>query len=366
MLSFGSLGTIIMALPSAYLVRKFESRKVLAFSTFFASLGYLAQSFSLSPSFLMGANLFVGMALTVSRLISSPFFMRNSSDRERAHLFAFSMAASVLAGIAGNLVGGYLPHLYRALGANQHLSLQYSLASGAIMGILGVLPFLLIKEDLSGKETLTFLRPDQRTWNHLIKLSLPYALIGMGAGLIIPFLNLYFKEVFQASTDQIGIYFAALQALMVLGYLLGPPLAKRFGLINTIVGTQLISIPFMLVLAMTSSLPLAVISFLIRGALMNMSSPIQNLFNMEAVAKEHRELTNSVTTFAWNGAWTISAFLGGSIIQKYSFSLSFYITIGLYLCSSIIYYLFFHNWERRESLIPEKTLESERSNSDPR
>ncbi|MGB9553745.1 MAG: hypothetical protein ACPL7L_05165, partial [bacterium] len=106
----------------------------------------------------------------------------------------------------------------------------------------------------------------------------------------------------------------------------------------------------------------AVISFLIRGALMNMSSPIQNLFNMEAVSPEHRELTNSVTTFAWNGAWTISAFLGGSIIQKCSFSLSFYITIGLYLCSSVVYYIFFHKWERKERFNPEKSLGSRKSN----
>lgn len=361
-LSFGSLGTIVMALPSAYLARKFESRKILAVSTFLASLGYLSQSFSLSPSFLMSANLFVGMALTVSRLISSPFFMRNSSSRERAHLFAFSMAVSVLAGIVGNLAGGYLPHFYQVLGWNERIALKYSLASGAIMSILGALPFLLIKENIAERNIVNFVQPDQRTLIHLLKLSLPYALIGMGAGLVIPFLNLYFKEVFQASTDQIGLYFAVLQALMVLGFLLGPPLAKKFGLINTIVGTQLLSIPFMFILALTTSLPLAVVSFLIRGTLMNMSSPIQNLFNMEAVSQEHRELTNSVTTFAWNGAWTISAFLGGSLIQKYSFGLSFYITIGLYLCSSVVYYIFFHEWERKGRFNPEKPLGSRKSN----
>jgi len=80
---------------------------------------------------------------------------------------------------------------------------------------------------------------------------------------------------------------------------------------------------------------------------MNMSSPIQNLFNMEAVPPDLREFTNSMTTLAWNGAWAISSFLGGTIIHRYSFSLSFYITIGLYLSSSLIYYFFFHRWEKR-------------------
>lgn len=347
-LSFGSLGTIVMALPSAYLARKYESRKILALTTLLASLGYLVQSYYLSPGVLMGANLFVGSVVTVSRLISSPFFMRNSSSRERAHLFAFSMAVGVLAGIIGNLIGGYLPHLYQALGAKELTSLQYSLATGAIMGVLGILPYLFISESKIEDGANRFTKPNWDTIIHLLKLSLPYALIGMGAGLIIPFLNLYFREVFSASTNQIGIYFAVLQALMVLGFLLGPLLSKKFGLINTIVGTQLLSIPFMLILALAPSLPLAVLSFWIRGALMNMSSPIQNLFNMEAVPAEHRELANSMTTFAWNGAWTISAFLGGTIIHRYSFSLSFYITISLYLCSSLVYYAFFRRFERRK------------------
>lgn len=346
-LSFGSLGTILMALPSAYILRKAESRKILIVSNFFASLGYLSQAIYLSAPFLMGANLFTGSMLVLTRLISSPFFMRNSSPKERAHLFAFSMAAGVLAGVFGNLLGGYLPHLFQGMGFGEFEALKFSLASGSVIAIFGATPYLFIRENRVEEGISRFPRPSRETKIHLIKLTIPYALIGMGAGLIIPFLNLYFKEVMNASTDQIGIYFAVLQALMVLGFLIGPVLSKKFGLINTIVGTQLISIPFMLILALAPSLPLVVISFWIRGVLMNMSSPIQNLFNMEAVPPENRELANSLTAFSWNGAWTISAFLGGTIIHRYSFNLSFYLTIGLYLASSLVYFFFFRNFEKR-------------------
>lgn len=346
-LSFGSLGTIIMALPSAYILRNAESRKILIASNFFASLGYLAQALYLSPPFLMGANLFTGSMLVLTRLISSPFFMRNSSPKERAHLFAFSMAAGVLAGVFGNLLGGYLPHIFQGLGLKEFEAFKYSLATGSLIGIAGAVPYFFIREKQETENLSRFPRPSRETKIHLLKLSLPYALIGMGAGLIIPFLNLYFKEVFNASTDQIGIYFAVLQALMVLGFLLGPVLSKKFGLINTIVGSQLISIPFMLILALAPSLPLVVASFWIRGVLMNMSSPIQNLFNMEAVPQENRELANSLTAFSWNGAWTVSAFLGGTIIHRYSFNLSFYLAIGLYLASSLIYFFFFRDFEKR-------------------
>jgi predicted MFS family arabinose efflux permease len=346
-LSFGSLGTFIMAIPSAYLARKYDSRALLIVTTLLASSGYFVQSLYLSPALLMGANLFVGSVLTISRLLSSPFFMRNSSSRERTHLFAFSMAVGVLAGIIGNLIGGYLPPIYQALGLNTLTSLKYSLATGAVLALFGMFPYSFIREKRSHDEQARAPMPNKSQVTHLLKLCLPYALIGMGAGLVIPFLNLYFKEVFRASTHEIGIYFAVLQALMVLGFLAGPILTRRFGMINIIVGTQLLSIPFMLILALAPSVSLAVTAFWIRGALMNMSSPIQNLFNMEAVPPDLREFTNSMTTLAWNGAWAISSFLGGTIIHRYSFSLSFYITIGLYLSSSLTYYFFFHRWEKK-------------------
>ena len=80
---------------------------------------------------------------------------------------------------------------------------------------------------------------------------------------------------------------------------------------------------------------------------MNMNMPIQGQFNMEIVDPQDREVTNSYTTLAWNGAWAISSSLGGIVIHQYSFSLSFYVTIGLYVLSSLTYYLFFQREEQK-------------------
>ncbi|MEI6310272.1 MAG: hypothetical protein WCP58_11600, partial [bacterium] len=80
---------------------------------------------------------------------------------------------------------------------------------------------------------------------------------------------------------------------------------------------------------------------------MNMSGPIQSLFNMEMVPAADREVANSFSALAWNGAWTISSWVGGSIIHSLSFSISFYITIGLYVLSSLAYYFLFRRVERR-------------------
>jgi hypothetical protein len=55
------------------------------------------------------------------------------------------------------------------------------------------------------------------------------------------------------------------------GFLLGPTLARRFSHVKAIVVTELLSIPFFLILALADRLWLAVAAFWFRGALMNMN-----------------------------------------------------------------------------------------------
>ena len=66
-------------------------------------------------------------------------------------------------------------------------------------------------------------------WGLHFKLVLPAMLIGLGAGLIIPFLNLYFRDRFGLSEGAIGVLFSVMQAFMVAGNLFGPAVSRRPG-----------------------------------------------------------------------------------------------------------------------------------------
>jgi predicted MFS family arabinose efflux permease len=119
-------------------------------------------------------------------------------------------------------------------------------------------------------------------------------------------------------------------------------------MIKSIVYTQLASIPFMLCLAFSYLLPLAVMAFLLRGALMNMSQPISTNFSMEKVNEKEQPLTNSLTALAWTLSWGISASFGGKLIQSSGYVLPLLIATGLYIISSILYFYFFSGKEDRE------------------
>ncbi len=233
-------------------------------------------------------------------------------------------------------------------------------------GLLGVIPFYLIKpeENVNKKdEGLVWdMKLLRKRGGLLLKLCFPFFIVGLGAGLIIPFLNLYFRERFFLPAKSIGICYALLQFFMLAGILLGPVLSKKVGMIKSVVYTQLVSIPFMLCLAFTYFLPVAVMAFLLRGALMNMNQPITTNFSMEKVSEKERPLTNSLTALAWTLSWGISANLGGKLIQSFGYTLPLLIAAGLYIVSSILYYYFFSSKEDRDlgkvkPLIPEVAVQ---------
>lgn len=170
---------------------------------------------------------------------------------------------------------------------------------------------------------------------------LPNLVTGLGAGLSIPFINLYFDDVFSASTKLIGIVFAGSQFLMISGILLAPLLSEKFGKIKTVVSSQLISIPFLIIMGITGNFYFAVIAFLVRAALMNMAQPLFTNYAMEQVHKDEQPLTNALLVIAWTAGRGVSASIGGFLIEKFSYALPFFTTSALYLVSSLLILIFF-------------------------
>jgi predicted MFS family arabinose efflux permease len=135
--------------------------------------------------------------------------------------------------------------------------------------------------------------------------------------------------------------------LIYVGFLAGPIAARKIGLISTVVMTELLSIPFFLVLALTQSLSAAVFAFWMRGALMNMNHPLQTNFAMEVVSADQQAVTNSLRMLVWNLSWMISTQVGGWIIERRGFTLPMLTTIALYLIASVVTYAF---WRDRRAL----------------
>jgi MFS family permease len=352
-LSLTGWGMTIVSVPAAFIIPKVQVKKILIISVVFAGIFSLLQASFVERTQLLVASFALGMTSSVARVAAAPFLMRNSTPKERTYLFSLNFGIYLFAAIIGSLGGGYLPNLFSHYVGSGAIAFRYSLYLSVFLSVLALIPFMMIKPD-EKREPLT---KDKKDWDKklltergilLFKLCLPFFIVGMGAGLVIPFLNLYFRDRFLLPAGTIGIFFALLQFFMLAGILIGPLLSKKIGMIKTIVYTQLSSTPFMLVLAFTYNLPLAVVCFLFRGTLMNMGQPISTNFAMEKVKEKEHALANALLMLSWTASWAASANLGGRLIKAYSFTLPLLITVVLYIISSVLYYLFFSTEEDKK------------------
>jgi len=347
-LSKVALGAAIAALPAAFLFRRMPARTLLVAGAALASLGYVFQAAFVEPELLLLVAFLTGMVLTIFRLSIAPVVMKESATERRPFLFSASFGVFFLSAILGSAVGGALPHLVHVVAPGSSQALRLSLFAAAAITLASAFPFLAMRtgEERSGaaarpgalEQIKDLLEID---WGLHLKLIVPSAMIGLGAGLIIPFLNLYFKDRFGLTEGAIGILFSVMQGFMVAGNLFGPAVSRRLGLVLGVVATQLLSVPFMIVLAVSHLFPLVALCFFLRGGLMNMNQPLVSHFAMEVVPERDHAVTNSLLSLSWYLAWTVSAEMGGALIERKGYEEPLLIAAALYVGASVLYWIFF-------------------------
>ncbi len=344
-LSASSLGTVLIAIPAAIVVDHVRVKRVLMVAAALNAATLITTALSSQPGTLRMLYGISGAMFTVHGVAASPFFMRNSTPRERSHLFGVNMALETVSGFFGTIIGGYMPVHLAEGGLALLYGYRYTLIGGVTVGAIALIFYALIRSDKPTRTERFRLGEyiGARDWRVLSRLTVPHFLVGMGAGLVIPFLNLYFLDRFHLESDAIGRIFSIGQLFTAVGFLAGPALAKRVGLIKTAVITQFLSIPFFLILAFSHNLTLSVIGFFMRGSLMNMAWPMFNNFAMELVPENQQAGVNSVLSLAWSVSWMVSANAGGHIIQSYGFTPVMLITVALYVTSTTCAWLLFRN-----------------------
>ncbi|MEA1912837.1 MAG: MFS transporter [candidate division WOR-3 bacterium] len=349
LLAVRNYATMLLTIPAALIVRKMTLKPLFLIVVIFSAIGYTIPVIAESMPQILSGMAISGLFAAFFSVISGPFIMQTSTKRERTHLFSFNFAVSISSGILGNIVAGNLPLIISRGGVSLVTGYRDAMLIHIVFSLFSLVPFLLIKEKgLADRETLTHFTHVSTSKLLILKLSLPHILVGLGAGITIPFLNLYFRDKFLLNSAQIGYLFSISQALMIVGTLLAPFFSKRLGKIKTVILSQLLSVPFLFLLGVTHNLLIAIISFLLRAALMNMAQPLVTNFSLEMVNKNDQSLISGILNVAWLSAWGISANIGGKLIEAKGYLMPFNLTIVAYLVSSFVYALVLLPMEREK------------------
>ena len=192
-------------------------------------------------------------------------------------------------------------------------------------------------------------------WNLLLKALIPTFIIAVGAGLTIPFINLFFFHIYGLDSSQFAVVGSVASVLVAIMALLVPKVKDKLGFKKGITLTQTLAVLALVALATTEfyadywwALPLAIFCFWIRTPLMNMAAPMTSELTMNYVGKQNQEILSAVTAAIWSGSWYFS-----SQIFRYLKSMDlpyayiFYITAILYALGVFSYYLLVLDYEKR-------------------
>lgn len=301
-----------------------------------------------------------GVGNSLFFISQAPFMMKVTNTENRALMFSLNFGLNTLAGAVGNLFAGQMPGWFGGLlnvPADSAQAFQMVLLVSVVLGFFALVPIFLLKEPIKKinqdepRINQWLLLKDTVTKSFTWKLVIPEMLLGFGAAITIPYMNLYFVEVFKLKSNLLGLLFSMSALFVGVGSIIGPRLVKKFNSkIRVVVMTQASSLIFLLILAFSPFAWLAAIGYLLRGMLMNMAVPLYNAFCMENVAENEQGVVNSLISNSWTAGWAIGPFLSGLIQIKYGFQPLFLITASIYCVSILSTWFFFGKYEKNKSL----------------
>jgi MFS family permease len=183
------------------------------------------------------------------------------------------------------------------------------------------------------------------------RLLIPGFLIALGAGQVIPYLNVFIEGKFDLDLAALNVIFAVTSLGTTIAILVQPALARRFGKVGSVVLVQGASIPFLVVLGFSPILGTVIIAMMVRNSLMNAGNPIASAFAMEQLRPAERATYSATASLLWSLGWVIAglwySLLQDSLGFDAGYTVNFLTIIVLYSLGTWLYWHWFHGVEAR-------------------
>jgi MFS family permease len=342
--SVSSVGVLILSLPIAFWSNKVGRRPFLIWAGLLGACAVGAYVLMPTKPVLVAAAFVWGCASAIGWVVGGPLMVECSTEDHRVYLFSASFALMMGVAFVGSLIGGFVPEVLArrwGLESTAPEPLRWTLLLISLFYLIGALAASRIKHyaiDLPEEGSLRALRGSLPV---AAKLVSPHLVLGVGAGAMVQFFQLFFAVRFSLPTGAVGVIMGTSSVVTAFASLAAPRLSDRFGRIKTVVGTQALSLPFLFALAYCPYLAPVLVSYYARAALMNMSEPVFSTFAMERVSGGVRAPLSSLYSMVWSGGWAIGASLSGVLQEIGGFPLAFSLTLGCYFTSTLAIYAFF-------------------------
>jgi MFS family permease len=356
------LAGVAVALPASALSDRLGRRSVMAIGMALAAAALL--------TFLPGqlVLLFAGVAALgagsqMVNVAQIPYIAEHTDPHQRNEYFATWSALSNLTMLVSALVGGAIAQVLADRFSLKSVAGPYQVlfVLVAILGLAGMGTVVLLRSDRESVRAIRAARPTPvgrayRLGLHIenrglfLRLLLPGFITSLGAGQLIPFLNLFVQHKFSLGLVSINAIFGITSLGTTLAILAQPSLARRFGRIGSIVLVQGCSIPFLVVLGFSPILWTVIVAMAVRNSLMNAGSPIFDAFAMERVSTAERATLSALMSMLWSVGWVVAPIYYSTLQSTLGFTagytVDFITIIVLYTVATWLLWTWFRGTDR--------------------
>ena len=182
----------------------------------------------------------------------------------------------------------------------------------------------------------------QKSRATVVKLASLFALDALAGGFVVQSIVAYwFYLRYQLDLKVLGGIFFGTNMLAALSFLAAPAIARRIGLLNTMVFTHLPSNFLLLLVPLMPNVQLAVAVLLLRHLLSQMDVPTRQSYTMAVVDPGERAAAAGVLSVARNAGAAIAPLFTGAILAAPALGLPFLLAGGLKVIYDLVIYAVF-------------------------
>jgi len=330
----GAIAGVLSGILATFFIPRLRLHVAFAACAAVQALGFALQAFaSAPPTFFLGAAI-AGLAIQLNTAIAPPALKSLTRANERVPVFM--LHALSLTPLAGLFAAAAVFAVTTAFGAaaRGHRAVLFV---GALVTACACVAFLAVAGQTEARR-----RPGPLARPRRVAFCVGFqGLIGLAAGITVPFLQLYFKVTFGVALPSIALLYASTMAIGTVAYAVVPWLSRRFGVARAIVLLQLLTLPFFVELARASNVYVAAGAFVARYTLAAMASPLINAFFQEVSFERDGEAVAGLGMIASSLTWAAGTWLAGPLLDRGGghFSLAIAVSAGLYaviaLCAAV-------------------------------
>jgi MFS family permease len=274
---------------------------------------------------LMAVVAFFGMVNGMGRdrgaglVVEQAILPATTGDAGRTRVFAWYNVVQDAGHASGSLAAAVPALLRAAFGVGEIASLRIALGLAAAATLAGIAAYAAMTPAVEPVSAAALPPITRETRRVLRKIGALFALDSLGGGfLTATLLSLFFFKRFGVDEGLLGPLFFGARVLNAGSHLAAAWLARRIGLVATMVFTHIPSSLLLLTVPLAPTFPVAAALFLLREGLVEMDVPTRQSYVMAVVRPEERTFASGVTQLVRTGAWAVAPAAAGALMQGVS------------------------------------------------